>query len=481
MNIKSFLLMLCLASVLYTPIVADEEGATTPKHQRFGVIEGMWMPELTCDLGAGWERLIFDWSAHQPNGPDEFVGFLNIPDEWLTQAAACDREVVAVIKQTPAWATDGIVGAGVPRGLYLPIDDPDNLWANFMRQVGAYYASRGVSRFIIWNEPDIQAGTYGYEFEGTLEDYFTLVKVASIAVREGNPSARIHLAGTTYWHDINSGERLYTDRLLERIASDPEAPDYDYYFDAISLHIYFRTDTVYDIVQIYRGILDQHGFTDKAIWIVETNASPNLDPDWQVTRPQFQITLEQQAAFVLQAAVQALAGGAERVAIYKLYDQLLPEGGESFGILNPATAQPRPAFRTWQFVIQHFSDVIDAQLARNERVNVALTRHPDNRQSIVAWSRTAQPATLTISATADKAYLYDQYGNQQIIRPENGVYELTLSGATCETGAEGCVVGGDVWTLTQPLDVSFGGVIVRQDGQLLTFGEVITVTPLPSG
>lgn len=477
MNIKNMLtgvLMLCLSLSIVTADQSDEH--PTPIYNRFGIIEGMWFPELTCELGAGWERLIFDWSAHQPNGPDEFVGFLNIPDEWLLEAIACDREVIAVIKQTPQWATDGIVGAGVPRGLYLPIDDPDNLWANFMRQVGAYYASRGVSRFIIWNEPDIQAGTYGYEFEGSLEDYFMMVKVASIAVREGNPAARIHLAGTTYWHDINSGERLYTDRLLERIASDPEAPEHDYYFDALSLHIYFRTDTVYDIVKVYRDMLDKHGFTAQSVWVVETNASPNLDPDWQVSRPQFQITLAQQSAFVLQSAIQSLAGGAERIAVYKLYDQWLPEGAESFGILNPASEEPRPAFLTWQFVINHFDDVISTELARNEQINVARAIHANQRQSLVAWSRDEKSATLTVTATSDKAYLYDQYGTSQIIYPIDGVYTVNLTGATCESGQEGCVVGGDVWTLTQPI----GDVTLIQDRKTLTLGEVITVAPLPT-
>jgi hypothetical protein len=474
--------LLALTLILFCFLVpvasADDENVhPAPIYNRFGIIEGMWFPELTCELGAGWERLIFDWSAHQPNSADEFVGFLNIPDEWLLEGIACEREIIAVIKQTPAWATDGIVGAGVPRGLYLPIDDPNNLWANFMRQVGAYYASRGVSRFIIWNEPDIQAGTYGFEFEGSLEDYFMMVKVASIAVREGNPAARVHLAGTTYWHDINSGERLYTDRLLERIADDPEAHQYDYYFDAISLHIYFRTDTVYDIVKVYRDLLDRHGFADKAVWVVETNASPNLDPDWQVSRPQFQITLAQQSAFLVQSAIQSLAAGAERVAVYKLFDQWLPEGAESFGILNPASEQPRPAFQTWQFVIRHFGDVVSTELARNENVNVALATHANLRQSIIAWSRDDDDATLTITATANKAYLYDQYGNQEIIYPVDGVYTLNLSGASCEGGREGCVVGGDVWTLTQPV----GDVTLIQEGQTLTLGEVITVAPLPSG
>lgn len=444
------LLMLCCFSSI--PMSAQQDSpATALPSNIFGLVEGIWYPDLTCELHPGWERLIFDWAAHQPNGPDDWVGFLNIDDRWLQHASGCDREVVAIVKNTPAWATDGTPGAGVPRGLYLPIDDPGNVWANFMRQMGAYYASRGVQRFIIWNEPDIQPGTYGFEFEGTLEDYFMLVKVAHLAVKQGNPAARIHLAGTTFWHDANSGERLYTDRLLERIRQDADATKYDYYFEALSLHIYFRTDTVYDLVRTYRDLLDKYSFQDKAIWINETNASPNLDPNWPVVRPQFQITLEQQAAFMVQAAALGLAAGAERIAAYKLYDQQLPPGGESFGLLFPATATPRPAFYSWKVVIDNFNGVESAALARNERVNVVRLNHVSGSQTFVAWARSETATQIDIAATADKAYLLDQYGNQTIIRPRDGTYILTLPGADCEDQEkEGCVVGGAVSILIQP-------------------------------
>ncbi|RMG73996.1 MAG: hypothetical protein D6711_09815 [Chloroflexi bacterium] len=437
-------LFLCVLFIHITLSAQQDEDRT------FGIVEGMWYPDLTCALGVGWERLIFDWSAHQPNNPDEFVGFLNIPDEWIIAAHNCNREIVAVVKNVPAWATDGLPGAGVPRGLYLPVDDPQNLWANFMRMAAAYYAPRGINRFIILNEPDIEAGTYGFEFEGNLEDYFMMVKVAYLAAKQGNPAAQIHLAGTTYWHDVNSGERLYTDRLLERITHDPQAATHNYYFDALSLHIYFRTDTVYDIVTVYRNLLDQYGFRDKAIWVTETNASPNLDPNWQVDRPQFQITLQQQASFIIQSAVQALAAGAERIAVYKLYDQFLPPGAESFGILNPADSTPRPAFYSWQTVTRHLTHIATAHLGRNDRVTVVQITHTDARQTLVMWSRTEQTTTVEVTATADKAYLIDQYGNLSIIRPDNGVYLLTLPGANCEPPPEGCVVGGAVSLLVQP-------------------------------
>ncbi len=219
----------------------------------FGVVEGFWLPDEVCALGAGWERIIFDWSQIQPNNGDDW-NTLNVDERWLTAATACHREVVAVVKHTPAWATDGTPDIGVPRGLNLPVDDPGNLWANFMRKVATYYARFGVKRFIIWNEPDIDAGTYGYEFEGTLDDYARLLKVAYLAAHEGNPDVIIHLAGTTYWHDVNQHRRLYVDRLIEAIQADPEAAANHDYFDVLTLHIYFRADTVYTITHEMRTL-----------------------------------------------------------------------------------------------------------------------------------------------------------------------------------------------------------------------------------
>ena len=47
-------------------------------------------------------------------------------------------------------------------------DDPNNLWATYVRQVADYYGPRGVHHWIIWNEPDIAPDVYGHEFSGTI-------------------------------------------------------------------------------------------------------------------------------------------------------------------------------------------------------------------------------------------------------------------------------------------------------------------------
>jgi hypothetical protein len=438
---------LSLLLLLLLPIfVAAQQNPPDPN--RFGIVEGFWFPEQTCALGVGWERIIFDWSQHQPNGAEDWYT-LNVDDRWLRASDACNREVVALLKHTPAWATDGTAGVGVPRGLSLPLDNPANVWANFVRRTVDYYMSRGVSHFIIWNEPDIDSATYGYEFEGSLEDYARLLTVAYLAAKEANPAAVIHLAGTTYWHDVNEGREPYMTRLVEYLIAQPEAAEHNYYFDVLSLHLYFKTDTVYTIVNEMREMLDRNGLNDKAIWINETNAAPTIDPAWPVNRPVFNLNLQQQAHFLVQASVLGLAAGAERIAAYKLYDQALPAGAESFGILSPLDASPRPAFFAWQMISQRFNDVQAATLYQSETLDLVHLVHLNGQQSIVAWARTEQSTTIEISASSNKAYRIDYMGNESIIRPENTVYRLMLYPALCEEG-EGCFLGGETIIIVQP-------------------------------
>lgn len=445
----------CLLLVLLigVPVLAQDEN-------RFGIVEGFWFPDVTCDLNAGWERIIFDWAQHQPTGPDDWHT-LNVDDRWLKAANQCNREVVALLKNTPAWATDGTAGPGVPRGLDLPVDDPDNVWANFVRRAASYYASRGVNHFIIWNEPDISPETYGFEFEGEVEDYARLLKVAYLAAREGNPAAVIHLAGTTYWHDVNTGQRLYMDRLLEQLTSDPEAAASDYFFDVFSLHIYFRTDTVYDIVSEAHDLLASYDLGDKHIWINETNAAPTDDPQWLVQRPVYQLDLEQQASFLVQAAALGIAAGVDRMAVYKLYDQQLPEGGESFGILSPADQSPRPAFDAWKTVIRYFGRVEQVQRAHTEQTDVVRLVHADGHETLVMWARTDQAVRVQINATAEKAQQIDAYGNINLLHASADGYVISLPPARCND-VDGCAVGGPPVLLVQPAGVA---QIIEVDSQ----------------
>lgn len=414
---------------------------------RFGAVEAFWAPDAAAAAGIGWERILFYWREIQPSGPQDW-NTLHVLEEWLAAAQGQGREVVGVLKQTPGWATDGVENAGIPRGLYLPPDHSGNLWANYVRRIAAYYGPRGVHHWIIWNEPDIAAGVHGYEFAGSVSDYYRLLKVAYLVMKETDPQAVIHLAGLTYWHDELAGQPQYLQRLLETAAADPSAADHHFYFDVISLHIYFRSETALPIVANLDAIQRQFSL-DKPIWINETNAPPNQDPAWPVTRPEFDVSLDQQAWFLVQAHALGFAAGAARIGVYKFSDVLATPGSEPFGLLR-ADLTPRPAYAAYQQMTQLLGGFTQVALDSQPAYHRVTFRQPE-RLVHVLWARgqqgtlAAAPAAL---AGAPGAILIDLSGQTQPVAAINGNYLIPLAGARC--GSE-CIIGGPPRYLVEAL------------------------------
>jgi len=409
-----------------------------PPDIRFGAVEAFRDPVAAAEAGVGWERILFYWSELQPNGPDDWNGY-HVPDDWLNLAAAAGREVVGLLKHSPAWATDGPPGCGVPRGLYLPVDDPGNLWATFVRRVVGMYVGR-IDRWIIWNEPDIAPDTYGAEWCGSVEEYYQLLKVAYLAAHQVNPSVTIHLAGLTYWHD-----RSYLRRFLTIATQDPTGPEHGYYFDVVSLHIYFRSETVPQIINETRATLTAYGL-NKPIWVNETNAPPNSDPQWPMAAANYEISLEEQAGFLLQSFALALSAGAERVAVYKWLDNDLPPGFEPFGIIRPDFSH-RPAYDAYRLITAHYAATISAREDRQSLYTV-VTLDRGNLTTRVLWARTEADASVSVPALAPQARLIDQTGAEQLIEPVDGQYTLTLPGARC-ADKRGCIIGGPTYLLVE--------------------------------
>ncbi len=431
---SSFIISLFIVSLFIRSVAAQG----LPPDIRFGAVEAFRDPVAAAEAGVGWERILFYWSELQPNGPDDWNGY-HVPDDWLNLAAAAGREVVGLLKHSPAWATDGPPGCGVPRGLYLPVDDPGNLWATFVRRVVGMYVGR-IDRWIIWNEPDIAPDTYGAEWCGSVEEYYQLLKVAYLAAHQVNPSVTIHLAGLTYWHD-----RSYLRRFLTIATQDPTGPEHGYYFDVVSLHIYFRSETVPQIINETRATLTAYGL-NKPIWVNETNAPPNSDPQWPMAAANYEISLEEQAGFLLQSFALALSAGAERVAVYKWLDNDLPPGFEPFGIIRPDFSH-RPAYDAYRLITAHYAATISAREDRQSLYTV-VTLDRGNLTTRVLWARTEADASVSVPALAPQARLIDQTGAEQLIEPVDGQYTLTLPGARC-ADKRGCIIGGPTYLLVE--------------------------------
>src|SRR5215207_6933093 len=228
-------LLLCLLVTGAPTRVAvgdDDSSAAEDQERFFGAVQAIFNPRRSEEAGVQWQRLIFPWSMIQANGPDSWSdGYFT--DEQVEREVDRGIEVVGIALYTPHWASstpENPKGTNVPANLYLPFDDPRNYWGQFMYKLARRYRGE-IDAWILWNEPDIYSDDIRYTWEGSVEDFYQLVKVGYQAVKKANPDARVVLPGMTYWWDKEGGRTLYLERLLDVAARDPTAPLHDWYFD----------------------------------------------------------------------------------------------------------------------------------------------------------------------------------------------------------------------------------------------------------
>lgn len=403
-------------------------GATSAFDLRFGAVEAYRASGQADAAGVRWTRLVFWWRGIQPSGPKSWNQFY-FPDNLLKAELDSGRQVVGVLINTPAWAGDGSPNS-VPRGLYLPLDDPNNLWAGYVRAMAQRYRGR-IDHWVIWNEPDVwDPDSPTHTWSGSVEDFYQLQKIGYLAIKQGNANARVGLAGLTYWWDYYYQRPQYFDRFLQVAERDPSARANNWFFDAAVLHLYNEPEGLYRAPRLYRDLMAARGI-DKPIWINETNVAPWDDPTNPMPRADFRATLDEQASFVIQAFAYGLAAGAERISIYPFSDGETPPGNELMGLVR-RDGSTRPAYQALQTVTRYLAGVRDGRVEREtDAVRINLRR--DNANIWVAWATGPRGATVTLPALASQALLVDKLGRSRALTPVEGGYSLALEPATANT------------------------------------------------
>ncbi len=390
----------------------------------FGVVDGYWRPDDAEELGVSWERITFDWSKLQPQGPGSFEPSI-VREEWITKSVASGREVVGVIVGTPIWASTNDQTNGVPSGLYEPIDSPNNLWAIFLRELMAQRTTTNIRRWIIWDRPDIRTDDPGQPatLAGSAQDYYRLLKIAHQTIKSVNSKASIYVGGLVWWNDIAAGRELFLQQFLNIVADDPASTDNNDFFDGVTLTIAIppaplpginiTSDSAGDITNSVRTILNQAGFADKTIWITELNAVPTADPDGGLPDAPLKITLEQQADFMIQGTALALGAGASRIAIYKLFDSNFTAGTTPpYGLLRPDNSR-RPAFDSYAFAIELFNTTLTATASRSQNGRLVVLQQ-EGRTLYIVWSAHTQAVNFWVEAKfRDDPTVLDTFGNAQ--------------------------------------------------------------------
>jgi hypothetical protein len=347
---------------------------------------------------------------------------------------------------TPDWAAANPADGprSVPKNLSLPWDHPDNYWGRFVQRMAREYAGR-VDDWIIWNEPDITPGDPNaayYAWAGSVEEYAQLLRVAYRAVKAGNPAARVHLAGLTYWVDRERNRPQYFERLLDALAGDPAAAANNYYFDVATLHLYTDPRALYYVPALYRDLMQARGI-DKPIWVNETNVIPWDDPTNRGTgydNPSGKrCTLADQASYLLQAFGLGLAGGVERIAVYKAQDG---EGAAFNGDVDAAERSAlvredgslRPAYVAYQTAVSYLRDARAAQYFPGRNAETVVVDRPGSQRTTVLWNAAPTPVAARLAVSGGRAEVVNAAGQaRSLAAAPDGEYAIALPAATCNT------------------------------------------------
>jgi len=426
------ILLACLGLISPAAGVRSSSDQPPAPDPRFGIVETYVNPAAASEAGAGYSRIILRWDVIQPASPVDWKP-ANVPDPVIAEELATGREVVAVLIGTPAWAS--------AQGGHSARDVPDMFyWQAFVRRMAQQYQGR-IRHWIIWNEPDVwDANHPGSTWTGTEGDYYRLLKAAYLALKDVDPSLQVYIAGLTYYWDWEHGRRRYLDRLLDIIVADPEAAAHGHCFDGLIYHLYFNPNQTVGVLEETRQALSKRSITGKEIWINETNAPPSddsLERPW--SKPRFRVSLQEQAAFVIQEFALAFSSGASRVEVYKLRNTVdHPESIEPFGLLRADNSR-RPAFAAYQTVTSYLRDFRAAYRQRSGNV-VAVTFDRGDKTTTVLWTTGQKPARARVRAITSEADLVDEQGRVRKVKPANGAYVVDLPGAICSH--QPCMIGG---------------------------------------
>jgi hypothetical protein len=212
---------------------------------------------------------------------------------------------------------------------------------------------------------------------------------------------------------------MYIQQLMRVLAEDPDAYDYGFYFDVVTVHVYFGTLNVWNVIIQIKTILEHYGQQNKEIWVDETNALPSLDPQTPMLNYPFKVTLGQQADFIVQAAALALAAGADYFGVYRLYDDHYTAGvTEPWGLVR-ADGSRRPAFDAYQNMIPLFNDTTRARRYYTDNSSIIILEQPE-RTVYVMWARSIHPVSFFVAGydVAEHTVQMNVYGSNRELIPQ---------------------------------------------------------------
>jgi len=297
------------------------------------------------EAGIEWVRVDVLWSLIEP---ERDVYDWSVYDELVDRLERRGLKIYAGLGSTPAWATSGSEGNGVPH-------DTDQ-WRELCYLAARRYAGR-IDAWGLWNEPNLDRF-----WQGSRQQYFDIILVPGAeAIRLGDPSA---IVGAPDLAHLSSAD--WDDWLDEtiRLAED--------LLDVVTHHIYpsngWASDVTYDLETggpfpfsppSVQEVLQRTGWWQRPFWLTESGVESSR---WGEGR---------QASFVeglLDEWYSPTRGHREwvdRVFFYEMNDGREPSS-TTWGLLyGPPDLDPKPAYTAYAEFIAN-SEVDDAELVDSD-------------------------------------------------------------------------------------------------------------------
>lgn len=404
---------------------------------RFGVVEAFEAPQRASDLHVGWERVQIRWDLLQPRGPLQWdanatIGAppYNCPDCPFDHEIRQGRQLVGVIQGVPSWAamnpTDG--NRAVPRNLDLPWSDPRNYWGQFVFRAARHYAGR-IDTLVIMNEVNIASGAY-HQFDGTVDQYAQMLRLAYLAAHAANPHVDVHIYGDSVFAD----QGAWFNRTIDTLARFPNARADNFFFDAAEVHLYSSVLHWDTLIARWHAAMRAHGF-DRPIWLSETNVSPRDDYVSPAHPADHNALLSDQPSFVVDSFATGLGLGFPRLEIYRMLDprKIWPEHPNGLVRRNGTV---RPEYYAFKTVNTWFAGVF---AARDEPCDTPyfdrtclfrVTMEQPGQEIVVLWNQGGKPIDARVAAIAPVATLVTPLGVTSTISAVSGRFTVALQAAT---------------------------------------------------
>jgi hypothetical protein len=262
--------------------------------------------------------------------------------------------------------------------------------------------------------------------------------------------------------------------VLNTLDDDPDAPDNNYFFDVMSVHLYSRSSSIYNEVNNIRSGMTTYNVADHPIWLTETGV-PVWGDDAVAPKAKYDYaaTQNEAAAYVIQSYANGWVSEIERYFFFRTHDA---DMGEYFGLIRNDHSL-RPAYVAYQVATTHLiSPTFVTRTPTGTHQCVTLWGTPRGKVSTL-WNESPTTGVYTLTAALPTATLVNRWGITETIAATGSIYTLTLPGATANlvSNPNDYIIGGDPFVVVESETVNEPPTSTVRSMPAVTYTPTFTV------